>query len=53
MEQPYERWEYLTDVLYADAEKQQAYLEQHWPGRTFLPYTPKRLCGKASGLGLC
>jgi hypothetical protein len=43
MDHPHERWEHLIVLLEANAEKQQTYLEQKWPGRQFPPYTPQAL----------
>lgn len=51
MDYPHERWEHLIVLLEADAQKQQAYLQQHWPGRQFPMYTPEALIPRLDAYG--
>ncbi len=46
-----EKWEYYTTFLYADASRNQDFLEHRWPGWETPKYTPEAMIPELNELG--
>ncbi len=46
-----EKWEYHTTILYADAEKERAFLEGKWPGQQVPKYAAEAMIPELNEFG--